>query len=242
VYVADSGNSRIVKLSPGGTVLSEFGSRGTTDGRFHDPIGVAVDGVGNVYVLDYENDRVEEFDPNGRFVAKWGERGVGLGEFSQPRAIAVGCNGDVYVADTNNNRVERFDLVAAAPTGCVAPGTWPPPLDVAPTLHVSLPRRAGVLARRALSLSISCTRGCKILVTATLSPAGRPGAVKLQAVARKLPPALAGHVRLSLGPTALRRLRRELGRHTRLTARVRIVAVGPTGRRTTLARTYAVTR
>jgi len=242
VYVADSGNNRIVKLSASGTVLGEWGSRGSSDGRFNDPTGVAVDGAGNVYVLDRENNRVEVFDSSGHFLAKWGERGVGLGEFSQPSAIAADCNGDVYVADTNNNRVERFDLVAAAPTGCEAPGTWPPPLDVAPTLHVSLPRPAGVLARGALSLSVSCTRGCKILVTATLAPAGRPGAVKLQAVARALPPALAGHVRLRLGRSTLRRLQRELGRHTRLTARVRIIAAGPTGRRTTLARTYTVTR
>ena len=39
-------------------------------------------------------------------------------------------------------------------------------------LHVSLPRSAGMLARRALALTVGCKRGCKILVTATLSPAG----------------------------------------------------------------------
>ena len=46
---------------------------------------------------------------------------------SQPGAIAVDCNGAVYVADTNNNRVERFNLSAPTPSGCLAPGTWPPP-------------------------------------------------------------------------------------------------------------------
>jgi hypothetical protein len=99
-----------------------------------------------------------------------------------------------------------------------------------------------VLARRALALSVSCERGCKILVTATLSIPGRPGGVPLIAAARPLPAALTGHVRLRVSPSALRRLRRVLGRHTAMTATVTVVAVGPTGRRTTVGSTYAVTR
>jgi tripartite motif-containing protein 71 len=241
-YVADTANNRIVELSPAGSVLSEWGSRSTADGHFRSPTGVAVDGAENVYVLDSENNRVEVFDSGGRFLAQWGLRGVGPGEFSQPTAIAVDCNGDVYVADTNNNRVERFDLVSPAPTGCLAPGAWPPPLDVPPVLQVSLPTTAGVLAQRALALAVSCQRGCKILVTATLSPLGRAGAVPLIAAARGLSPALAGHVRLRVGPNSLRRLRSELGRHTAIRARVTIVAAGPTGRRTTVTRTYTVGR
>jgi hypothetical protein len=51
-----------------------------------------------------------------------------------------------------------------------------------------------------------------------------------------------GQVRLRVGPAALRRLRRALGRRTGMTARVQIVAAGPTGRRTSLVRTYAVAR
>jgi tripartite motif-containing protein 71 len=242
VYVADANNNRVVKLAQSGSVLNEWGSRGTSDGRLREPTGVAVDGAGNVYVLDSENNRVQVFDSSGRFLEKWGLRGTGLGEFSQPSAIAVDCNGDVYVADTNNNRVERFDPVAPAPTGCLAPGGWPPPLDVAPTLRVSLTRHAEVLARRALALAVSCKRGCKVLVTATLSPRGGRGAVKLQAVARGLAPALTAQVRLNVGPTTLRRLRRALGRHRTMTARVNIIAAGPTGRRSTTTRTYTVTR
>jgi tripartite motif-containing protein 71 len=242
VYVTDRGNSRIVKLSPDGEVLTEWGSAGAGDGRFHAPTGVAVDAARNVYVVDSENNRVQVFDENGRFLAKWGFRGVELGELSQPSAITVDCAGDVYVADTNNNRVERFDPVSPAGTGCEPSGSWPPPLDVAPVLHIGLPRHTGVLARRALALSVSCERGCKILVSATLSISGRPGGVPLIAAARPLPPALTGHVRLRVSAAALRRLRKALGRHTGMTASLTIVAVGPTGRRTTLGSAYAVTR
>jgi tripartite motif-containing protein 71 len=241
-YVADTGNDRVVELSPTGAVLEDWGSRGTGDGSFRSPNGVAVDAGGNVFVIDSENNRVQAFDGDGRLLEKWGLRGAGLGEFSQPSAIAVDCAGAVYVADTNNNRIERFDLAAPTSAGCQAPGAWPPPLDVAPTLRVSLPRDAGVLARRALALAVSCQRGCKVLATATLSPLGGRAAVPLVAAARALPRSITGHMRLLLGPHALRALRRGLGHGRLLTARVTIVAAGPTGRRTTVHRSYVVGR
>jgi hypothetical protein len=114
---------------------------------------------------------------------------------------------------------------------------------VAPVLRVSLPRATGVLARRAIALNVSCQRGCRILATATLGPSSLSrGRVALVASARGLPPTVTGHVRLRLGPLALRRLRRALGRRRTLLAHVTIVAAGPTGRRTTLTRSFLVER
>ncbi len=244
VLVADTGNNRIVKLSPSGAVLAEWGARGGADGYFRSPTGIGVDAAGKVYVADSENNRVQAFDDNGTFLAKWGNRGTGVGQFSQPTSLAVGCEGDVYVDDTNNNRIERFEPVARAGSGCLAATAWPPPLPVAPVLSVKLLHAAGVLARRALSMTVACKRGCKVLVMATLTPSAgrRRSAVSLPAAARGLPPALAGHLRLRVGGLALVRLRRELGAGRQLRARVTIVAQGPTGLRTTVHRTYFVAR
>jgi hypothetical protein len=113
---------------------------------------------------------------------------------------------------------------------------------VAPVVSVALTRHGGVLAQRALSLLVSCPRGCKVLVTGTVTPRGRRGDVPLVAAARTLPRALAGHVRLLLGPRSLRRLRNALGRRRELVARVTVVAAGPTGRRTTTSRVFVVGR
>lgn len=242
VYVADYGNDRIEKFTPSGTLLDEWGTRGGRDGRMRGPTGVAVDGRGDVYVVDNGNNRVEVFDSGGHFLAKWGARGTALGDLSQPTAIAVDCAGTVYVADTNNNRVERFNLNAPAPTGCAPPGSWPPPLDVAPVVHVAIPRRAGVLARRGLGLEISCARGCDVLLSATLSTRKPSHTVKLVALARALGGARLTHLRLRLAPGALRRVRRALGRHVGLVAKLTVVAAGPTGRRVTLHRTYTLRR
>jgi tripartite motif-containing protein 71 len=244
VFVADTANNRIVELAPTGAVTGEFGQLGSADGRLHTPTGLAVDAAGRVYVVDNVNNRVEVFDESGHYLAKWGLRGTSLGELSQPTAAAVGCEGSVYVTDTDNNRFGRFALAAPAAVGCLAPGAWPPPLDVAPVLHVSLSRRSGILARRGLALLVSCQRGCHIHVTATLSARSESRhPVALVAAARSLPPALTGHVRLRIGASALRRLRRALRpRHTAMIAVVHILAVGPTGRRTAIARTYSVSR
>ncbi len=170
VYVADTGNNRVVELFPDGSLANVFGGLGAADGRLHTPTGIALDAAGRVYVVDNVNNRIEVFDEAGRYLAKWGLRGDGLGYLSQPTAVAVGCEGSVFVADTNNNRVERFDPAAPAGVGCVPASAWPPPLDVAPVLRVSVPRRSGVLARRGLALTLSCERGCRVLVTATLIP------------------------------------------------------------------------
>ena len=241
-YVADTGNNRVVELSPAGGVLAQWGSRGGGDGRFRSPTGVAVDAAGTVYVLDGENARVQAFSPGGTLISKWGLRGVGYGEFTQPSAIAVGCEGDVYVADTFNNRVERFQLLSPAGTGCVPVAAWPPPLNVTPVLRVGLTRSKGVLARRGLALSVSCQRGCKVLASATLAPLRGRGAVALVSAARPLPSGVAGHLRLRLGSRGLARLRHSLGGSGLMSARVKVLAVGPTGLRATLVRRYIVSR
>jgi hypothetical protein len=243
VFVADSGNKRVVRMWGDGTFLGEVSDSAQPGGGSQSAPGtVAVDGAGREYVLDAKSNRVQVFDAQGRLLTRWGLRGYAPGDLSQPSAIAIDCNGDVYVADTNNNRVQRFNLASPAPTGCLAAGAWPPPLNVAPVLRVSLLRSGSVLARRAFALSVGCQRGCRILVSGTLTPLGRGGSVALIAAARGLPPAHVGHVRLRVGPRSLRRLRRELGRHTTMRARVKIVAAGPTGLRTTVIGTYTVTR
>jgi sugar lactone lactonase YvrE len=249
VYVADTGNDRIVELDPAGTVIAEWGATGSSEGRFRAPDGIALDGAGNVYVLDGGNNRVEVFDADGRFETEWGSRGAGLGQFSQPDGLAVGCEGSVYVADTNNNRIERFNLLAAAPSGCEGPGRWPPPLAVAPVLRVSLTHSSGVLARRGLALTVACRRACTISIRATLATTrgrrgrGRaPAPVLLVGVARGLSPGRAGVVWLRLGGRSLRVLRRRLAGRRGLLAHVTILATGQTGLRTVVLRSYLVTR
>ena len=101
-------NNRIQKFSSEGGFLAKWGSKGSDDGQFNYPFGVAVDGSGmNVYVAD-DNDRIQKFSSEGVFLAKWGSKGSDDGQFNYPCGVAVEGSGNIYVADSGNRRIQKF--------------------------------------------------------------------------------------------------------------------------------------
>ncbi len=77
-YVSDGyGNSRIIKFSPSGKYLFEWGKKGNKNGEFNIPHGIAIDANSNVYVADRENSRIQVFDSTGKFLKKWDDESFG---------------------------------------------------------------------------------------------------------------------------------------------------------------------
>jgi len=72
VYVADTENHRIQKLSPQGEPLAQWGSGGSGPGEFRFPRGVALDTQGNIYVADAANNRIQRLSPQGEPLAQFG--------------------------------------------------------------------------------------------------------------------------------------------------------------------------
>jgi uncharacterized protein (TIGR03663 family) len=66
VYIADTGNKRIVVTDSDGNFRFQWGSAGAQAGQFSEPIGIAVDQAGNVYVADTWNGRVQIFPPDAQ--------------------------------------------------------------------------------------------------------------------------------------------------------------------------------
>jgi tripartite motif-containing protein 71 len=118
LYVVDSGNARVQKVTQDGKFLATWGKPGSGPGELDRPLCIALGPDGSVYVTDSGNNRVQKFDTAGRFLAQWGEPGEGPGQFSSPAGIAVDGEGRVYVVDRGNHRVQVFDA-AGRPAGVV---------------------------------------------------------------------------------------------------------------------------
>ena len=87
--------------------LSAWGTKGSADGQFDTPDGVATDSAGRLFVADRSNDRVQVFSADGTFIASWKD-GLGL---KSPYGVAVDDRGAVYVIDNGNNRVVQLNLL-----------------------------------------------------------------------------------------------------------------------------------
>ena len=102
VYVADSGNHKIRKITAAGevTTLAGSGFQGTANGigilaSFYYPQGVAVDLAGNVYVADTYNNKLRKITAAGEVTSLTGQA------FNKPRDLAVDSGGNIYITDSN---------------------------------------------------------------------------------------------------------------------------------------------
>jgi sugar lactone lactonase YvrE len=124
IFVADTGNNTIRKITPAGVVTTfagTAGSPGSTDGtgsaaRFNSPCGVAVDGSGNVFVADTGSNTIRKVTPTGVVTTLAGSSGVvgnadgtrATARFNGPSSVAVDGSGNVFVADTGNNTIRKI--------------------------------------------------------------------------------------------------------------------------------------
>ena len=88
-------------------VLS-FGKKGSGDGMFEYPVGVAVSDRDEIVVADCGNHRVQVFDSNGTFLRSFGHKGENTGEFNRPKGVAINKDRNILVADTYNHRIHIF--------------------------------------------------------------------------------------------------------------------------------------
>ncbi|WP_084783871.1 S-layer homology domain-containing protein [Paenibacillus sp. FJAT-26967] len=123
MYVADSENNRIQRLTTATDVWTAWGKSDGGDGsglgEFDYPDGIAVDNSGNIYVADADNNRIQKLTAATGIWTSWGKSdgkyGSELGEFDTPKGLAADSDGNLYVADIGNHRIQK--LTAAT-------GTW----------------------------------------------------------------------------------------------------------------------
>lgn len=120
IYVADSSNNRIRKITPSGTVTTYAGIGDCSDG-ICSPQSIAIDSSGTMYVAN-GNNTIYKISSGGTitFLAGTGSSGYANGpgssaQFNGPAGIAVDTSGNAYVADLFNNRIRKI-----APDGTVS--------------------------------------------------------------------------------------------------------------------------
>jgi DNA-binding beta-propeller fold protein YncE len=109
VYVADTGNHRIVEIAPDGRPLAHFGD---ADLAPQGTSGLAVSAGGTVYAADAFHRAIRVYSPRHRRIASWPVTIPGaLGALL---AVAVGEGGDVIVAVAPESRC----TIAYGPPAC----------------------------------------------------------------------------------------------------------------------------
>ena len=125
LYIAEWNNHRIRKVDAAGviTTVAGDGTRGYSgDGgaavaaQLHTPVGVALDGSGNLYIADRFNSHIRKVDTAGVITTVAGNGTSGYGgdggpataaQLSVPRGVALDGAGNLYIADRFNHRIRR---------------------------------------------------------------------------------------------------------------------------------------
>ncbi|HET9905734.1 MAG TPA: hypothetical protein VFQ23_03815, partial [Anaerolineales bacterium] len=113
VYVADTGNKRIVVFDEDGNYITAFGSAGLDPGQFDEPVGVAVAPSGTVYVADTWNQRIQAFLPGEDGLTyfptlQWDVNAWFGQSLDNKPFIAVGPDEHVFISDPEGYRVIEF--------------------------------------------------------------------------------------------------------------------------------------
>jgi len=122
VYLADTGNNRIVRMVNDGKHLRfirAIGRAGTGEKNLNQPRGVSLDSQGNIYITDTGNHSIKVYDRNDNFVYCFGTFGKENGKLHYPDAIAAVDrrlqwsfykDEFIVVVDMNNTRIQKFAL------------------------------------------------------------------------------------------------------------------------------------
>jgi sugar lactone lactonase YvrE len=128
IYIADSGNNRIRKVTPSNGLISTIAGQPTagysgdtnaaTSAQLNNPQGLAVDSSGNLYIADAGNHAIRKITVATGVIttiAGTGFAGTSVdgqtatsAQLNNPLAVGIDSLGNVYIADSNNHKIRSI--------------------------------------------------------------------------------------------------------------------------------------
>ncbi|HVC00274.1 MAG TPA: 6-bladed beta-propeller [Candidatus Dormibacteraeota bacterium] len=106
IFISDGyGNSRVVKISPGGKWLKTVGTYGSGQDQFNTPHGICADSQDNIYVADRSNRRIQVYDADLNYKRT-------MNHVASPWTVCVspGSPEYLYSGDGSTGKIYKFDL------------------------------------------------------------------------------------------------------------------------------------
>jgi sugar lactone lactonase YvrE len=127
LYISDSDNNVVRKVTPAGVIATVAGNGmgapgysgdggPATSAQLSGPAGLALDASGNLYIADLNNSVVRKVTASGTITTVAGKSGCGYSgdngpatsaQLCSPWGVAVDSAGNLYIADSGNNRIRK---------------------------------------------------------------------------------------------------------------------------------------
>lgn len=161
IYIADTYNNRIRKISTNGTIstIAGTGTAGfsgnsgpATLAQLNQPTCVLMDAAGNLFIADSYNNCVRKVDASGNMSQVAGNTSIGFSgdgaaatyaQLWQPYALTLDAAGNLYITDTGNNRIRKVGINGNITTIAGA-GLSSPPNNNGPALQANLDNPVGI--------------------------------------------------------------------------------------------------
>ena len=91
-------NARVLKFDKHGTLLTQWGKKGTGPGEFDQPHALAMDSQGRLFVADRTNNRIQIFTQNGQLLDTWYQ-------FSRISGLVITPGDTLYATDSESGSI-----------------------------------------------------------------------------------------------------------------------------------------
>lgn len=111
VYIADTGNNRILKFDRNGRLLRSVGGFGWGKEQFFSPFDIHASAVLDIFVADYNNHRIERYDKDLNYISSFysNQDWANHLQFGYPKSVASSIHGELFILDAENIRVLKLN-------------------------------------------------------------------------------------------------------------------------------------